>query len=132
MALNTKIEWSDASWDAWRGVRRLRRPDGRDAARHNHLFNSLGKGKVVSWNPKLQPWQREIFNGFIRRGRGHRQSGKTEAMTNRMKREAVKPSIIWIETVKPSYPWWSILGGVVATVAVLVLMWLFLIGVFSQ
>lgn len=86
----------------------------------------------MSWNPKLQPWQREIFNGFIRRGRGTRQSGKTEAMTNRMKREAVKPSIIWIETVKPSYPWWSILGGVVATVAVLVLMWLFLIGVFSQ
>ena len=57
-------------------------------------------------------------------------SERNEAMTNRMERE--RHSIDWVQVLKPrKTPWWSILGGVVATVAILVLMWLFLIGVFS-
>ena len=47
-----------------------------------------------------------------------------------VKRIQGKQSFIQVDASKPQ--WWSILGGVVATVAVLVLMWLFLIGVFSR
>lgn len=88
----------------------------------------------MSWIPKLKPWQMEFFKARrIILISGPRKTGKTVMMTKRMEREARNNrSFIYIESVKPSCPWWAILGGVVAAVAVLILAWIFLIGVFSQ